>query len=241
MAQGYELFMEEAPEVAKAWRRHGRAGSLRPSALDHRTPASSRTWPCLRPRAGRAGLGFRAKSARDAGATRDEAAGAVLVGLPAVGMAAGLRVRWPASARARTATPSPAPRPSRRPRDCSGRPCRAARRHAKKRAVRRPQKDAPVAILRRAKAAKRQRRNRTTTERKGSRTCLPSDAISRARRAISTWRRTPCPLTPTRSSSSRATRAVAVRRRSIPPTSRPTPPTRPTTASRAFSRMRPTR
>ena len=34
------------------------------------------------------GLGFHAKSAKDAGATRDEVASAVLVGLPAVGMAA---------------------------------------------------------------------------------------------------------------------------------------------------------
>ena len=73
------------------------------------------------------------------------------------------------------------------------------------------------------------------------RACSPSAATSQARRAISTWRRTPCPSTPTRSSSSRATRAAAVRRPSTRKTSRPLPPMRPSMASSASWRTRLTR
>ncbi len=86
MAQGFELFMEEAPEVAKAY--GGMVMQLaQTSALDHKTQELA--YLAVLAATGReGGLGFHAKSAKDAGATRDEVASAVLVGLPAVGMAA---------------------------------------------------------------------------------------------------------------------------------------------------------
>ena len=73
MAQGFELFMEKAPEVAKAY--GGMVMQLaQTSALDHKTQEL-------------AYLAVLAATGRE-GATRDEVASAVLVGLPAVGMAA---------------------------------------------------------------------------------------------------------------------------------------------------------
>ena len=81
MAQGFELFMEEAPEVAKAY-----GGMVMQLA---QTSALELAYLAVLAATGReGGLGFHAKSAKDAGATRDEVASAVLVGLPAVGMAA---------------------------------------------------------------------------------------------------------------------------------------------------------
>ena len=85
ISNAFEVFLTEAPAHAEAWMKavHGLDQA---SALDKKTEelayiavlASSRLT---------SGIPFHVKSAKQAGATRDEIIGAVLVGLPAVGNA----------------------------------------------------------------------------------------------------------------------------------------------------------
>ena len=86
MAQGFELFMEEAPEVAKAY--GGMVMQVaKSSALDQKTQELAYL-AVLSAVGMTGGLGFHVTSLKKLGATREEVRSAVLVGLPAVGMAA---------------------------------------------------------------------------------------------------------------------------------------------------------
>lgn len=86
MAQAFETFMKEAPEVAKAY--GGMVAALaQTSALEHKTHELAYL-SVLVAQGMEGGLDFHVKTAKEAGATRDEVASAVLVGLPLVGMRA---------------------------------------------------------------------------------------------------------------------------------------------------------
>lgn len=86
MAQGFELFMEEAPEVAKAY--GGMVMQVaKSSALDQKTQELAYL-AVLSALGMTGGLGFHVTSLKKLGATREEVRSAVLVGLPAVGMTA---------------------------------------------------------------------------------------------------------------------------------------------------------
>lgn len=86
MAKGFELFMNEEPELGKAY------GGLvmqvaKSSVLDQKTQELA--YVSVLSALGMAGgLGFHVASLKKLGATRDEVRSAVLVGLPAVGMTA---------------------------------------------------------------------------------------------------------------------------------------------------------
>lgn len=86
MAKGFELFMSEEPELAKAY--GGMVMQVaKSSALDQKTQELAYL-AVLSALGMTGGLHFHVASLKKLGATRDEVRSAVLVGLPAVGMAA---------------------------------------------------------------------------------------------------------------------------------------------------------
>lgn len=86
MAKGFELFMNEEPELAKAY--GGMVMQVaKSSALDQKTQELAYL-AVLSALGMTGGLDFHVASLKKLGATRDEVRSAVLVGLPAVGMAA---------------------------------------------------------------------------------------------------------------------------------------------------------
>ena len=86
MAKGFELFMQEAPETGKKYAELVMQVS-QSSALDAKTHELA--YLSVLAAVGMAGgMGFHVKSLKGLGATREEIVSAVLVGLPAVGLAA---------------------------------------------------------------------------------------------------------------------------------------------------------
>ena len=86
MAKGFELFMDEEPELAKAY--GGMVMQVaKASARDQKTQELAYL-AVLSAVGMTGGLGFHVTSLKKLGATREEVRSAVLVGLPAVGMTA---------------------------------------------------------------------------------------------------------------------------------------------------------
>ena len=85
ISNAFEVFLTEAPAHAEAWMK-GVHGLDQASALDKKTEELAYIAVLASARL-TSGISFHVKSAKQAGATRDEIIGAVLVGLPAVGNA----------------------------------------------------------------------------------------------------------------------------------------------------------
>jgi alkylhydroperoxidase/carboxymuconolactone decarboxylase family protein YurZ len=83
VSAAYQVFLEQTPEHARAWMEAVK-GLDRASALDKKTEelAYIAVLAALRLTSG---VPFHVASAREAGASRDEIASAVLLGLPAAG------------------------------------------------------------------------------------------------------------------------------------------------------------
>jgi len=80
----FQAFMREAPEHARAW--GAMVGGLaEASALDKKTAALAYLAVLAAQRL-ESGIPFHVQIARQAGASREEVIGAILVGLPAVGL-----------------------------------------------------------------------------------------------------------------------------------------------------------
>ncbi|WP_304307396.1 carboxymuconolactone decarboxylase family protein [Pseudacidovorax intermedius] len=83
VSTAFALFMKEAPAHAAAWSQAAQALGAA-SSLDAKTQALSYL-AVLAAIGNTAGVPFHAQAARDLGATRQEVASAVLIGLPAAG------------------------------------------------------------------------------------------------------------------------------------------------------------
>jgi alkylhydroperoxidase/carboxymuconolactone decarboxylase family protein YurZ len=85
VSNAFQTFLSEAPEQAQAWGAMVQ-GLANASALDRKTAALAYLAVLAALRL-ESGVPFHVQSARQAGATREEVIGAILVGLPAAGHA----------------------------------------------------------------------------------------------------------------------------------------------------------
>lgn len=83
VSPAFALFMQQAPEHAKAWRQAADALGVA-SALDAKT-ADLAYLAVLAATGNTSGLAFHVQSAKSHGASRQEVLSAVLIGLPAAG------------------------------------------------------------------------------------------------------------------------------------------------------------
>jgi alkylhydroperoxidase/carboxymuconolactone decarboxylase family protein YurZ len=85
ISEAFQLFLEESPKHAQAWMSAVR-GLSEASALDAKTQALAYL-AVLAAQRMESGVPFHVAQAKEAGASRDEVVSAILVGLPAVGIA----------------------------------------------------------------------------------------------------------------------------------------------------------
>ena len=85
ISKAFQAFMSEAPQHAQAWGTMVQ-GLASASALDRKTSALAYLAVLAALRL-ESGIAFHVKAAKQAGATREEVISAVLIGLPAAGLA----------------------------------------------------------------------------------------------------------------------------------------------------------